>query len=116
MGKVYVPEPEYPKYLEPLIDDIVDENQPHADDVVPTALSSGYIADSEPEEDPEKEENVDYADEPEEEDPDKKDPEEEDPKEEESDDNASSEEEPSEGSNDTEFVRGGRDCCYIATI
>nr|GEZ36904.1 hypothetical protein [Tanacetum cinerariifolium] len=89
--------------------------QPHADDAVPTALSSGYIADSDLEEDPdedleedpEEEENADYANEPGEEDLDEEDPEEEDPKDEdpedeESDDNGASEKEPSEGSNDTE--------------
>nr|GEV39278.1 hypothetical protein [Tanacetum cinerariifolium] len=98
---VYVLEPEYPEYLEPPADDIVAEDQPHADDAVPTALSPGYIADSDPEEDPkedpEEEENADYTDEPE-----KEDLEEEDPEEEESDDNAASEKEPSEGSDDTE--------------
>nr|GEU49661.1 hypothetical protein [Tanacetum cinerariifolium] len=65
---VYVPEPEYPEYLEPPADDIVDEDPPH--------------------DDPEEEKNVDYANEPEEEDPKEEDPKEEDPEEEESDDNA----------------------------
>nr|GEY24070.1 putative reverse transcriptase domain-containing protein [Tanacetum cinerariifolium] len=98
-------EPEYLEYLEPLADDIVDEDQPYADDVVPTALSSNYIANSNLEEDPEEEpkedlgeeKNADYADEPKEDDL-----EEEDPEEEESDDNVASEEEPSKGSDDTE--------------
>nr|GEX31539.1 hypothetical protein [Tanacetum cinerariifolium] len=108
---VYVLEPEYPKYLEPPANDIVAEDQPYADDVVPTTLSPGYIADSDleedPKEDPEEEENADYANEPEEEDPDEKDPKEEDPEEEdpekeESDDNAASEKEHSEGFDDTE--------------
>nr|GEY22088.1 hypothetical protein [Tanacetum cinerariifolium] len=94
---MYVPEPEYSKSLELPANDIVAEDQPRADDAVPTTLSLGYIADSDPKEDPEEEENADYADEPEEEDP-----EEEDPKEEGSDDNAASEEEPLEGSDDTE--------------
>nr|GEW39452.1 hypothetical protein [Tanacetum cinerariifolium] len=49
---VYVLEPEYLEYLEPLADDIVAEDQPHADDDVPTALSSGYIADSDPKKNP----------------------------------------------------------------
>nr|GEU88318.1 hypothetical protein [Tanacetum cinerariifolium] len=79
---VYVPEPEYPEYLEPPADDIVAEDQPHADDA--------------------EEENADYANEPEEEDPEEKGPEEQDPEEEESDDNAASEEEPSEGFDDTD--------------
>nr|GEU36859.1 putative reverse transcriptase domain-containing protein [Tanacetum cinerariifolium] len=94
---VYVLELEYPEYLEPSANDIVVEDQPHADDAVPTALSPGYINDLDPEEDPEEEKNADYANEPEEEDP-----EEEDPEEKESDDNAASEKEPSEGSDDTE--------------
>nr|GEX86261.1 hypothetical protein [Tanacetum cinerariifolium] len=96
---MYVPNPEYLEYLELPADDIIVEDQPHADDAVPTTLSPGYIADSDPEEDTEEEENADYANEPEEEDP-----EEEDPKEEESDDNAASEEEPLEGFNDTDPV------------
>nr|GEW41426.1 hypothetical protein [Tanacetum cinerariifolium] len=84
---VYVSEPKYLEYLEPPADDIVAEDQPHADDAVPTALSPGYIANSNPEEDPkedpEEEENADYANEPKEEDPYEEDPKEEDPKEEE---------------------------------
>nr|GEV89443.1 retrovirus-related Pol polyprotein from transposon TNT 1-94 [Tanacetum cinerariifolium] len=98
---VYVLELEYPKYLEPPADDIVAKDQPHANDVVPMALSPGYIADLDPEneleKDPEEEENDDYANEPKEEDP-----KEEDPKEVESDDNAASEEDPSKGFDDTE--------------
>nr|GEY89454.1 hypothetical protein [Tanacetum cinerariifolium] len=74
---VYVLEPEYLEYLEPPADDIVAEDQPDADDDVPTALSSGYIVDSDPKknskedpkEDVEEEENADYANEPGEEDP-----------------------------------------------
>nr|GEZ90709.1 hypothetical protein [Tanacetum cinerariifolium] len=80
-SRVYVLEPEYPEYLEPPTDDIVAEDQPHVDDVVATALSLGYIADSnleedleeeleeEPKEDPEEEEPADYADKHEKEDP-----------------------------------------------
>nr|GEW30180.1 putative reverse transcriptase domain-containing protein [Tanacetum cinerariifolium] len=106
---VYVPKPKYPEYLEPLANDIVVEDQPHADDAVPMALSPSYITDSDPEEDLEEElvedleeeENADYANEPEEEDPKEGDPKEEDPEEEESDDNAASEEDPSEDSDDT---------------
>nr|GEW77580.1 hypothetical protein [Tanacetum cinerariifolium] len=52
-------------------------------------------------EDPEEDENADYANEHEEEDPEEKDLEEEDPEEEESNDNVASEKEPSEGSDDT---------------
>nr|GEU53261.1 RNA-directed DNA polymerase, eukaryota [Tanacetum cinerariifolium] len=103
---VYVLEPEYPEYFESTTDDIVAEDQPHADNAVPTSLSPGYIADSDPEEDseedPEEEENVDYDNETKEEDPKEEDPKEEDPEEEESDDNAASEEEPSEGFDDIE--------------
>nr|GEV02221.1 hypothetical protein [Tanacetum cinerariifolium] len=103
---VYVSEPKYLEYLEPPADDIVVQDQPHADDVVHTALSSGYIADfdleEEPEEDPEEEEHADYANELDEEDPEEEDPKEEDPEEEEFDANTVSEEEPSEGSEDTE--------------
>nr|GEV30941.1 putative reverse transcriptase domain-containing protein [Tanacetum cinerariifolium] len=87
-----------PAYLP---DPIELDEQPHADDVVPTTLSPGYITNSnleeELEEDPKKEENVDYTNE-----PDEEDPKEEDPEEEESDDNAASEEGPSEGFDDIE--------------
>nr|GEU56315.1 hypothetical protein [Tanacetum cinerariifolium] len=97
---LYVPEPEYLEYLEPRTDDIVAEDQPHADDVVPTTLTPGYIADSDleedPEEDPKEEENADYANEPEEKDPEEEYPKEKDPEEEEFDHNAASEKEPSE--------------------
>nr|GEX86262.1 hypothetical protein [Tanacetum cinerariifolium] len=50
---VYVLKPEYSEYLELPSDDIIAEDQPHADDAVPTALSLGYIVDSDPKEDPE---------------------------------------------------------------
>nr|GEW52673.1 reverse transcriptase domain-containing protein [Tanacetum cinerariifolium] len=103
---VYVPKPEYPEYLKPPADIIVDEDQPYADGPVPTALSAGYITDSnleeDPKEDPKEEENADYTNETKEEDPEEEGPEEEDPEEKESDDNAASEEEPSEGSDDIE--------------
>nr|GEY67648.1 reverse transcriptase domain-containing protein [Tanacetum cinerariifolium] len=101
---VYVLEPEYSEYLEPPADDIYAEDQPHADDDVPTALSPGYIADSnleeDPEEEPKEEENADYANEIEEEDPKEEYLKEKDPKEEESDGNAASEKGPSEGFDD----------------
>nr|GEV89812.1 putative reverse transcriptase domain-containing protein [Tanacetum cinerariifolium] len=103
---VYVPEPEYPEHLELEDDDIITEDQPHANDAVPTVLFPGYIADSDLEEDskedPEEEENADYANEPEEEDLEEEDTEEEDPEKEDSDDNVASKKEPSEGSDDTE--------------
>ncbi|GJQ93296.1 hypothetical protein Tco_0004435 [Tanacetum coccineum] len=49
----YVPGPEYPKYLAPSDVEIPVEDQPHAADALPTALSSGYIADSDPEDESE---------------------------------------------------------------
>ncbi|GJV72453.1 hypothetical protein Tco_1492448 [Tanacetum coccineum] len=51
----YVPGPEYPEYLSPSDAEIPVEDQPYAADASPTALSPGYIADSNPEEDPEDE-------------------------------------------------------------
>ncbi|GJW31093.1 hypothetical protein Tco_0051125 [Tanacetum coccineum] len=56
---VYVPEPEYPEYLVPSRDEAPIEDQPLPDDASPTALSPGYVADSDPEEDPE-EDHADY--------------------------------------------------------
>ncbi|GJR12207.1 hypothetical protein Tco_0794859 [Tanacetum coccineum] len=47
--------PEYPEYLAQSDAEIPVEDQPHAADASPTALSPGYIADSDPEEDPEDE-------------------------------------------------------------
>ncbi|GKE48557.1 hypothetical protein Tco_1479815, partial [Tanacetum coccineum] len=55
----YVPEPEYPEYLAPFNDEAPLEDQPLPIDVSPTALSPGYMADSDPEEDPE-EDHADY--------------------------------------------------------
>ncbi|GKB10888.1 hypothetical protein Tco_0844811 [Tanacetum coccineum] len=49
----YVPGPEYPEYLAPANDEIVVEDQPYADYASPAALSPGYVADSDPEEDSE---------------------------------------------------------------
>nr|GEW78000.1 reverse transcriptase domain-containing protein [Tanacetum cinerariifolium] len=69
------------------------------------SLSPSYIADLNLEEDPEEEENTDYANKPEEEDLEEKDSKEEDPKEEESDDNVASEKEPSKGFDDTELSK-----------
>ncbi|GKE05059.1 hypothetical protein Tco_1397077, partial [Tanacetum coccineum] len=48
----YVPEPEYPKYLEPSDAEVPLEDQPLPIDASPTALSPGNVADSDPEEDP----------------------------------------------------------------
>ncbi|GKG21797.1 hypothetical protein Tco_0384392, partial [Tanacetum coccineum] len=48
---VYVSEPDYPEYLAPLEDDIPVEDQPLPADASSAALSSGYVADSDLEED-----------------------------------------------------------------
>nr|GEU88210.1 retrotransposon protein, putative, Ty3-gypsy subclass [Tanacetum cinerariifolium] len=48
---VYVPEPEYPEYLVPSEDEAPMEDQPLPADASPVALSPGYVADSDPEED-----------------------------------------------------------------
>ncbi|GKC54044.1 hypothetical protein Tco_1076789 [Tanacetum coccineum] len=49
----YVPGPEYPEYLVPSDDEVPIEDQPLPADASPTALSPGYVADSDPKEDPE---------------------------------------------------------------
>ncbi|GKD37146.1 hypothetical protein Tco_1257353 [Tanacetum coccineum] len=54
----YVPEPEYPEYLVPSDDEAPIEDQPLPADASPVALSRGYMADSDPEEDSEE----DHAD------------------------------------------------------
>nr|GEU29765.1 hypothetical protein [Tanacetum cinerariifolium] len=59
----YVPEPEYPEYLAPSEAEGPIEDQPLPDDASPTALSPGYVVNSNLEEDPEKdleEDHVDY--------------------------------------------------------
>ncbi|GKD30702.1 hypothetical protein Tco_1241480 [Tanacetum coccineum] len=49
----YVPEPEYPEYLVPSDDEVPIEDQSLPADTSPTALSPGYVAESDPsEEDP----------------------------------------------------------------
>ncbi|GJW05277.1 hypothetical protein Tco_1564133 [Tanacetum coccineum] len=55
----YIPEPEYPEYLVPSDDEAPMEDQPLPADASPVALSPGYVADSDPEEDPE-EDHADY--------------------------------------------------------
>ncbi|GJU52160.1 putative reverse transcriptase domain-containing protein [Tanacetum coccineum] len=50
---VYVPEPVYPEYLAPSDDEIHMEDQPLPADASSIALSPGYIADSDPDEDEE---------------------------------------------------------------
>ncbi|GKD05022.1 hypothetical protein Tco_1179996 [Tanacetum coccineum] len=47
----YVPEPEYLEYLVPSDDEAPMEDQPLPADASPVALSPGYVADSDPEED-----------------------------------------------------------------
>ncbi|GJV22212.1 hypothetical protein Tco_1371232 [Tanacetum coccineum] len=55
----YVPEPEYPEYLVPSDVEAPLEDQPLPADSLPTALSPGYVADSDPNEDWEKD-HADY--------------------------------------------------------
>ncbi|GJU88137.1 hypothetical protein Tco_1300560, partial [Tanacetum coccineum] len=47
----YVPGPEYPEYLAPSDEEVPVEDQPYAVTDSPIALSPGYVADSDPEED-----------------------------------------------------------------
>ncbi|GJZ76727.1 hypothetical protein Tco_0641399 [Tanacetum coccineum] len=56
----YVPEPEYPEYLVTSDAETPLKDQPLPADASPTALSPGYVADSDPEEDPE-EDHADYT-------------------------------------------------------
>ncbi|GKE36325.1 hypothetical protein Tco_1459730, partial [Tanacetum coccineum] len=61
---VYIPEPVYPEYHVPSDDDIQIEDQPYAADASPSALSLGYIVESDLEKDPEEdseEDPIDYA-------------------------------------------------------
>ncbi|GJW02443.1 hypothetical protein Tco_1561299 [Tanacetum coccineum] len=58
----YVPEPEYPEYLVPSDAEAPLEDQPLPIDASPTALSPGYVADSDPDEDPEEDPEEDHAD------------------------------------------------------
>ncbi|GJT72965.1 hypothetical protein Tco_1032251 [Tanacetum coccineum] len=59
----YVPGPEYSEYLVPSDDEVPIEDQPLHDDASPTALSPGYVADSDPsEEDPEEDHDDDDDD------------------------------------------------------
>nr|GEW62981.1 reverse transcriptase domain-containing protein [Tanacetum cinerariifolium] len=58
----YVPEPEYPKYLVPSNVEEPLENQPLLVDASPTALSPGYVADSDPDEDLDENPEEDHAD------------------------------------------------------
>ncbi|GKG21068.1 hypothetical protein Tco_0383663, partial [Tanacetum coccineum] len=58
----YVPGPEYPKYVASFDDEIPVEDQPLPADASPTALSSGYVADSDLKEDLEEDPEEDPAD------------------------------------------------------
>ncbi|GJR19454.1 hypothetical protein Tco_0967981 [Tanacetum coccineum] len=58
----YVPEPEYPEYLVPFDAEAPLEDQPLPADALPTALSPGYVADSDPDEDPEEDPEEDHVD------------------------------------------------------
>ncbi|GJW79917.1 putative reverse transcriptase domain-containing protein [Tanacetum coccineum] len=58
----YVPESEYPEYLVPSDAEAPLEDQPLPADASPTALSLGYVADSDPDEDPEEDPEEDHAD------------------------------------------------------
>ncbi|GJX41756.1 hypothetical protein Tco_0256746 [Tanacetum coccineum] len=57
----YVPGPEYLEYLAPSDDEIPVEDQPLRADASPTALSLGYIDDSDPKEGPEEDPEEDPA-------------------------------------------------------
>ncbi|GJT68712.1 retrovirus-related pol polyprotein from transposon TNT 1-94 [Tanacetum coccineum] len=58
----YVLEPEYPEYLVPSDVEAPLEDQPLPVDASPTALSPGYVVDSDPDEDPEEDPKEDHAD------------------------------------------------------
>ncbi|GJU18208.1 hypothetical protein Tco_1146174 [Tanacetum coccineum] len=58
----YVPEPEYPGYLAPSDAEAPLEDQPLPADALPTALSPGYMADSNPDEDPNEDPEEDHVD------------------------------------------------------
>ncbi|GKF18542.1 hypothetical protein Tco_0063460 [Tanacetum coccineum] len=58
----YVPEPEYPEYLAPSDAEASLEDQPLPADASPTALSPGYVADSDLDKDPEEDPEEDHAD------------------------------------------------------
>nr|GEY27122.1 hypothetical protein [Tanacetum cinerariifolium] len=58
----YVPELEYPEYLVPFDAEAPLEDQPLPADALPIALSPGYVADSDPDEDLEEDPEEDHAD------------------------------------------------------
>ncbi|GKE19872.1 hypothetical protein Tco_1431384 [Tanacetum coccineum] len=57
----YVPEAEYPEYLVPSDAEAPLEDQSLPADASPTALSPGYVTDSDPDEDPEEDPEEDHA-------------------------------------------------------
>ncbi|GKG46919.1 hypothetical protein Tco_0504116, partial [Tanacetum coccineum] len=60
----YVPEPEYPEYLVSSDAEAPLKDQPLPADASPTALSPGYVADSNPDEDLKEDIEEDHADHP----------------------------------------------------
>ncbi|GJX60118.1 hypothetical protein Tco_0291508 [Tanacetum coccineum] len=58
----YIPEPEYPEYLAPFDAEAPLEDQPLPASALSTALSPGYVADSDPDEDPEEDPEEDHTD------------------------------------------------------
>ncbi|GKF92238.1 hypothetical protein Tco_0278957, partial [Tanacetum coccineum] len=58
----YVPESEYPKYLVPSDAEAPLEDQPLPANASPTALSPGYVANSDPDKDPEEDPEEDHVD------------------------------------------------------
>ncbi|GJS13349.1 hypothetical protein Tco_0407821 [Tanacetum coccineum] len=59
---LYVPDPKYPEYLVPSDAEAPLEDQPLPDDASPTALSPGYVADSDLDEDSKEDPEEDHAD------------------------------------------------------
>nr|GEV15870.1 hypothetical protein [Tanacetum cinerariifolium] len=58
----YVPKPEYPEYLVPFEEEAPIEDQPLPTDASPTALSPGYVADSDSDEDSKEDPEEDHVD------------------------------------------------------
>ncbi|GKD81337.1 hypothetical protein Tco_1348176, partial [Tanacetum coccineum] len=58
----YIHEPEYPEYLVPSDAEAPLEDQPLLVDASPTALSPGYVTDSDPDKDPKEDPEEDHAD------------------------------------------------------
>nr|GEW70060.1 cysteine-rich receptor-like protein kinase [Tanacetum cinerariifolium] len=60
----YVLGPEYPKYLAPSYEEVPVKDKPYVAADLPIALSSGYITESDPKEDPEEEDDEDHEEDP----------------------------------------------------